>query len=144
MYNDKLYVTVNETSKDTVDRDAYMFYTEELFETLSDFADDGYSYFNDDALNRLRKNYTAKLLAYDVDDNSVNEVYTCDGYLASELAIREEQLVWNVQTMEKALYSMATSSYNVVTMNFVYEYIFDMDENLISNEKLKDAVRYSM
>lgn len=144
VYNDKLYISVNETGKDTVDRDAYEFYTEELFNPINNFADDGYSYFDDDALNRLRKNYTAKILAYDANDNSVKEVYTCDGYMAFELAIRKEQLVWNVQTIEKALYSMATSAYNVVTMNFVYEYIFDMDENLISNEKLKDAVRYSM
>jgi len=70
--------------------------------------------------------------------------YNCDSKLACELSIKSDKLVWNVQTIEKAFYSYATSSYSVVTMNFVYEYIFGEDGLLESYDRQKEAVRNTM
>ncbi len=136
VYKDKLYISVSETDENGYDRGAYGFFEGDAS------AGDGFSYFDENDIDRFNDNYIARLFVY--DKNSVQEVYNCDSMLACELSINSDKLVWNVQTIEKAFYSYATSSYSVVTMNFAYEYIFGEDGLFESYDRQKEAVRNTM
>lgn len=137
--NDKLYISVTETAEEDFDRGAYDFYDV----NHSNIASDGMSYFDEGQLKTLKDKYTAKLYEFNEVTEKYKEIYEKESALGRGLDVNDKgQLVWNLQTMEKALYSLATSSYTVETVNFEYEYVFDEEGNLISNEKKKWAVFY--
>ena len=85
----------------------------------------------------LRANYRAVLLVCDPKNGGKLETFnTVNGSLGKDLILTEDgDLIWETESIVDALYSPATSAYNIIGQCRVYQYFFHDDGKLYSMGK---------
>ncbi len=134
IHNDKMYISTNEFNKGE-------------YKNLSEYADfdnwgnDGYVYYEDEQIKAYMNQNKAHLFVYD-GRNECKLLKTEENMLASGIGVDEAgELIWYIHSMEKGALITGSSTGGVSTLEFVYEYVFDENSNLISNDRLEYAVK---
>lgn len=73
----------------------------------------------------VRDNYTAVLLLCDPDGGEPKNFYSVKGSLGGALAVENDQLKWNVESIASTFFSPATSSFSIGGNCLVYRYSFN-------------------
>lgn len=88
----------------------------------------------------VRENYTALLLVCDQMTGSPKEFYSVKDSFGGKLALSKSgQLLWNVETINYAFFSPATSSFSIGGGCDVFRYTFD-DQGILVNRNKTDEV----
>lgn len=82
----------------------------------------------------VRENYTAVLLLCNPNGGEPKNFYSVKGSLGGTLAIEEDQLKWDVESVVSTYFSPATSSFSVGGECRVYRYSFDKSGALAERE----------
>ena len=91
----------------------------------------------------VRDNYTAVLLLCDPAGGEPKNFYSVKGSLGGTLAVENDQLKWNVESIASTFFSPATSSFTIGGNCLVYRYSFDESGILAGCEDTGEIVRYA-
>lgn len=84
----------------------------------------------------VRDNYTAILFVCERDTGIPEEFYSVKGSLGGTLSLSDKgNLLWKVESITDTELSLLTSSYTIGGASHVYQYTFDNDGKLLSQEK---------
>ena len=127
VYNDKLYISVNEipgrNSKAATE------FSELLYGKY-------YGFYTKEEMEALRAYRTAAVLVWDDDTDECKVIYAENGKRAYDLSINDEnQLVWHIECVEAAE-EVGANSYSRININSVYEYIFDENNEIVNIVKM--------
>ncbi|MDE6726014.1 MAG: hypothetical protein K2J79_10470 [Ruminiclostridium sp.] len=91
----------------------------------------------------VRDNYTAVLLLCDPDGGEPKNFYSVKGSLGGALAVRDDQLNWNVESIASTFYSPYTNSFSISGSCLVYRYSFNKSGVLAGYEDTGEVMLYS-
>ncbi|MDE7280486.1 MAG: hypothetical protein K2N36_01940, partial [Ruminiclostridium sp.] len=91
----------------------------------------------------VRDNYTAVLLLCDPDGGEPKNFYSVKGSLGGALAVQNDQLKWNVESVVTAGYSPNTNSFSIGGSCLVYRYSFNKSGVLAGYEDTGEVTLYS-
>lgn len=99
---------------------------------------------SDKELTKLvRDNYTAMLLVCNPESGEPKTFYSVKGSLGGELTPDEEaKLIWKVERITDTRLSLATSAFTIAGASSIYEYVFDNNGILLSQEKTGEVVDF--
>ena len=91
----------------------------------------------------LSENYTAKLLVYNPETNSTDELQSVEGSLGGKLAYSEERnIVWDVESFVSSFYSPATNSFTIGGSCSISRYTFDKSGAMIDIKNTDETTEY--
>ncbi len=91
----------------------------------------------------VRDNYTAVLLLCDPNGGAPKNFYSVKGSLGSTLAVEDEQLKWDVESITSTFFSPATSMFSIGGNCLVYRYSFDESGAIIGYEDTGEITHYA-
>ena len=95
-----------------------------------------------DLTAQVRDNYTAVLLLCPIQGGTPEAFYSVPGSLGGSLKAGEESLQWEVQSVESAFYSPATSSFSIGGTCRIYRYSFDTEGRLTGSIQTQETAVY--
>ena len=135
-YNDKIYLSTYFVPKEDTENTMAIGEVPSIWE----YAINNHLFDDGDLTEQFRKNYYASLLVCDHFDGKPNAFYTVKSAIGASLSINNEgKLVWNVENIEKVVFSLGTSSFTYGGTTEVYEYIFNEKgklENIIDTNEV--------
>ncbi|MBQ8414090.1 MAG: hypothetical protein IJX58_02465 [Clostridia bacterium] len=91
----------------------------------------------------LSENYTAKLLVYNPETNSTEELQSVEGSLGGKLTYNEERnIVWDVESFVSSFYSPATSAFTIGGSCSISRYTFDKSGAMIDMKNTDETTDY--
>ena len=91
----------------------------------------------------VRDIYTAMLFVCDPNEGTPQEFYSVNGSLGGELSLSDNgNLLWEAESIETMIYSPTTSSYTFAGICRVFQYAFDKDGTLITQEKTNEITSF--
>ncbi|MDE7362145.1 MAG: hypothetical protein K2N38_09455 [Oscillospiraceae bacterium] len=91
----------------------------------------------------VRDNYTAVLLLCDPAGGEPKNFYSVKGSLGGALAVENDQLKWNVESIASTFFSPATSAFSIGGNCLVYRYSFDESGTLAGCEDTGEIAHYA-
>lgn len=91
----------------------------------------------------VRDNYTAVLLLCDPNGGEPKTFYSVKGSLGGALAVENDQLKWNVESIASTFFSPATSSFTIGGECLVYRYSFDQSGVITGCEDTGEIAHYA-
>ena len=91
----------------------------------------------------VRDNYTAVLLLCDPTGGEPKNFYSVKGSLGGTLAVENDQLKWNVESIASTFFSPATNSFTIGGNCLVHRYSFDKSGVIIGYEDTGEITRYA-
>lgn len=98
---------------------------------------------SDELIDIVRNNYTAVLLLCDPDSGEPNTFYSVKGALGGALAVEDNQLKWNAESIVGAFYSPYTSSFSIGGRCKVYQYSFNKNGALADCEDTGETTGFN-
>lgn len=137
-YHGQLYLsgyTIPKSQKNTYNKG-------EITDIIDFIHEQNKGFISDEALTKLlREHYQAVLLICDDETGQLNTFYTQNGALGGMLSCNElGYLIWDVETIENASYSSATSSFRIGGINKKVKYVFAEDGNCIGKNHTDEFV----
>lgn len=90
----------------------------------------------------MRDNFTAVLLLCDNETGMPKTFYSVKGSFGSKLSIKDDYLIWNVESILHSFYSPMTSSFTIGGECNIYKYTFDETGKIISREKTEEVISF--
>lgn len=91
----------------------------------------------------VRDNYTAVLLLCDPNGGEPRNFYSVKGSLGGTLAVENDKLTWNVESITSTFFSPCTSSFTIGGNCLVYRYSFNITGILAGCEDTGEITHYA-
>ena len=91
----------------------------------------------------MQDNYTAVLLLCDPTGGEPKNFYSVKGSLGGTLAVENDQLKWNVESIASTFFSPATNSFTIGGNCLVHRYSFDKSGVITGYEDTGEITRYA-
>lgn len=97
----------------------------------------------DELTTFIRNKYTAVLLVCDTSSSTAKTFYSVKGSLGQKLHLSKTgDLVWDVESITDTFFSPATSSFSIGGASYIYQYTFDVNGQLLNQEKTGEVVDF--
>lgn len=98
---------------------------------------------NKDLTSLLQNSYTAVLLLCDPNGGEPRTFYSVKGALGGNLAVEDDQLKWDAESLIYAFFSPYTNSFSIGGTCCVYRYSFDENGTITGGEDTGELSHYS-